>query len=102
MAVVAESYVDLLQSPSSFDVDEVLIIDEDVRDGVVLQQRLERSQSKDLVNQVGLQLILLDGAKRHFLFRHNVLDQQRDRLHGFSIVDGGQFFQIHLRQQSTM
>src|SRR5260370_939698 len=42
--------------------------------GAVPKPRLERAKSEDLVNQVGLQFILLDGAERHFLFRHDVLN----------------------------
>jgi hypothetical protein len=62
MPIVAKCYINLLQNASSFDVDEVLSVYEDVGDGVVFQQRLEGTQSKNLVDQIGLQFLLLHGA----------------------------------------
>jgi hypothetical protein len=52
----------------------VLVVDQDVGDLGIAQQRLQRAKAKDFVEQIGLDLLLLVEVQRHPLVRHDLLD----------------------------
>ena len=53
MRLVAKDHIGLLETSLAFDIDLVVPVDQDVGNGGVAQQRLERSKSEQLVEDVG-------------------------------------------------
>ena len=49
----------LFQHAVALDIDQIFVVDQDVRDGRILQQRLERSQAEDLIEQIRLDSVFL-------------------------------------------
>ena len=54
---------DMLESPAPLDVDAVEPVDQDVADGRVLQQRLQRAQAERLIHDLVHELFLLGEAR---------------------------------------
>ena len=83
----------------ALDVDLLVAVDQNVGDGRVLQQRLERAQAEDLVQNLFGDLLLFERAEQ----RRLVVDQRDDRLAHFGahalVVDGRQRFEVDLVQQ---
>ena len=49
MHLVLETHVGFDQPPRALDIDVIEAIDEDIADGRVFEQRLERAEAEDLV-----------------------------------------------------
>ena len=67
VAIVAERRIGLLEHAAFLNEHMVLAVDQDVGDLWIAQQRLERAQTEDLIQQIGLDLLLLIQAERHLL-----------------------------------
>jgi hypothetical protein len=102
MALVAEFDVAPLQDAAPLYINQVFVIDEDIGDGGVLQQRLEWAEPEDFIEKLRLNLVFLGCIQWHLLLRHDFHHQVRDRLPGFSVIHGRQFLQVHFRDQRTV
>ena len=80
VAIVAEGRVGLLQQAALFNEDVVLVVDQDVGDLGVAQQRLQRTEAEDFVEQIGLNLFLLVEIQGHALVGDDLLDDAGDGL----------------------
>ena len=58
MAIVAKGGVDLHKKSTLFNENVILVVDQDVGNLRVPEQRLKRTEAKDFVQQVGLDLFL--------------------------------------------
>jgi hypothetical protein len=87
MAVVAEGRIDPLQQPAFLDEDMILVIDKDVGNLWIPQQRLQRPKAKNFVEQVGLYLLLLVEVQWHALVRDDFLHDAGYRLARLTGID---------------
>ncbi len=96
---VVEAHVGQLQKSLALHVDLLVAVHQDVGDGAVLEQRLERSQPEDLVQHLGGDPLLLGGGQQVRLFVHH----GQHRLPHFGadavVVDARQRLQIDALQQ---
>ena len=102
MAVVAEGRIDPLQKPALFNEDMVLVVDQDVGDLRIAQQRLQRAEAEDFVEQIGLDLFLLVEVQRHALVGDDLLDDAGHRLARLAGIDARQLLQIQLGDQGPV
>ena len=97
--VVAERDTGQFEQAFALDVDLLVAVDQDVGDGRVLQQRLERAEAEDFVQNLVGDLLLLERAEQ----RRLVVDQRDHRLADFRadalIVDRRQRFEVDLVEQ---
>src|SRR5438128_2653714 len=99
MTVVAETGVDALEDALALDEDVIAAIDEDVGDGLVGEQRLERAEAEDLVEQVVLDLRLLGEAQGNARALDDLVDHTGDSRAGLGRVDPRELLEIELRDQ---
>ena len=59
-------------TPAALHIHRVVGVDQDVVDGGVLQQRLQRPQAEDLVQHLARQPVALAGAEGNVLFAHQL------------------------------
>ncbi len=64
-----------------------LSVDHDVGDLLIFEQRLEGAETKDLVEQISLDLLLLIKAERDPAITDDHVDDARDRLPSLAGVD---------------
>ena len=63
-----------------FDVDRLVGVDQDVADGRILQQRLERAEAEDFVEHFLGEAVALGGAERDALLADQLLDDAEELL----------------------
>jgi hypothetical protein len=80
----------------------VFVIDHDVGDLGIAQQGLERSEAEDLVEKIGLDLLLLVVVQGNPLVGNDLLDDAGDGLARLRGVHARQLLQIELRDQRSM
>src|SRR5215207_3672396 len=99
MLIVTEGNVGQFKQAAALDVNLLRAVDQDVGDGWIGEQRLERPQAKHLVENFVANLLFLNGAKQCRLS----VDERNERLPDFSanslVVDGRQRFEVDLVQQ---
>ena len=66
------------------------------------EQRLQRAQAEDLIQQIGLDLLLFVEAERHLLVADDLVDHAGDGLPRLAGVDARQLLQIQLGDQGPM
>ena len=99
--VVAEDQRGLLQPSLALDVDLVVAVDEDVGDRRVAQQRLERTEAEDLVEDLDDQRVALElaeGRRLRFDVQHRVDEAANLRL-GVLAADARQSIEMEPVQQ---
>ena len=62
------------RTPRAFHKDVVFVVHQDVGDGRVFEQRLQRAKTEDFIEQVRLDLLLLVKAQRHSLAEDDLVD----------------------------
>ena len=75
VAIVAKSRVDAAQDAALFHEDMILVVDQDVGDLRIFEQRLQGPEAEDFIEQIGLDLLLLLEAERHALFGDDLVDE---------------------------
>jgi hypothetical protein len=80
----------------------VLVVDHDVGDLGVPQQRLKRPEAKDLVEKIGLDLLLLVVIQGNALVGDDLLHDARNSLARLGRVNARELFEIELRDQRPM
>ena len=86
----------------ALDVHQLVGVDQDVRDRWVAQQRLERTKSEDLVDDVAEDRFALGHAQRHAFFGNQVEQQRPDFGFGTWPLDRRQRFEVQPVQQLAM
>src|SRR5579863_545489 len=102
MPLIAELDARLLQNAVTLHIDQVLVVDQNVGDPRVEQQRLKRSQAEDLIQQLRLNSFLFSRIQGHFFLPHDFEHQVSYRQTCSAVIDRGQFFQIQLGNQRTV
>ena len=74
MAFVVEGDGGFFKDAAALDVDVFVGVDEDVGDGLVFEQRFERAEAKDLVDDFLGELVALGAAEGNALFAEELLD----------------------------
>ena len=92
--VVFEAQAGGLEFARPFHIDPVVAVDQDVGDGGIFEQRLERAQAEDLIQNFPGQALALGKAERHGLAVHRVPDQQQHFFAGGVAGGAPQFLQI--------
>ena len=96
MSIVAKGDLREFQDTSSFDINLLRAVDQNVGDGRILEHRLQRPQSKDFV-QGFIGDLLLFGRTQQGWFG---IDQRHDRLANFAscalIIDRCKRFEVDL------
>ncbi len=78
--VVVEGHVGQLEATLALDVGRAVCVDEDVGDGRVTQQRLERAEAEHFVMDVDCELLALQIVHRCLFLFKNARDQRTDLL----------------------
>ncbi len=102
VGIVLEGDVRLLQNSAALHVDRVVGVDQDVVDRGVLQQRLQRAQSKHLVQHFVGDTVALTGAERNSLFAHQRKDHGQQGLPRPRVLHEQQLLEIDLLDQLAM
>ena len=99
MTIVAERSIDSLQNPALLNKNMILVIHQDVGDLRIPQQGFQRTQAKNFIEQVGLDLFLLLEVQRHPLVCDDFLDDAGHGLTCLAGIDARQLLQIQLGDQ---
>ena len=99
---VLEDNVGPFQHAGALDVDLLVGVDQDVVDGRVLQQRLQRTQSEHLVQHLARQAVSFAGAERRVRLREELMDYLLHLHSGLEVLQGRELFQVDQVQQVTM
>ena len=84
-----------LQHAAALHVDLVGGVDQDVGDGVVLEQRLERAQAEDLVEDFLGDAVALHGTERNALFGDDLLNEGKKlELAGAGFLSLAEFLEV--------
>ncbi len=102
VAIVAKGRIDPLQDAALFHEDMVLVVDQDIGDLRVPEQRLQGAKAKNLIQQIGLDLLLFIEVQRHPLLADDLLDDARHSLARLAGIDAGQLFQIQFGDQGPV
>ena len=102
MAIITKHRIHLLQQPAAFDEYLVFAIHQDVGDRGIAEQRFQRTETEDLIEQIVLNPLLLVEAERHLLVSDDLVDHAGDRLPRLAGVDARQLLQIQLGDQGPM
>ncbi len=77
-------------------------IDQDVGDGRILQQRLQRAQAKDLVQHLVGQPVAFAGAEGHAVLGHQLQNEAQQLLAAARVLHEQQLLQIDFVDQLAM
>ena len=80
MGFILEDDVGLLDDAAPFDVDGFVGVDQDVVHGGIVQQRLQRAQAKDFVENVVREAVAIGRAERGILFGYQLQDHSEQTL----------------------
>ena len=100
--VVLERRRHLGEDAGAFDVDVLVGVDEDVVDRRVAQQRLERPEAEDLVEDVAEDLLAFGDADRRVLLGHQLEDERADFAFGALPIHRGQRLEVQPVEQLAM
>ncbi len=102
VVVVLEHDVGFFQHAAALDVHHLGGVDQNVADGRVLQQRLQRAQPEDLVHHLVGQAGALAGTERHAVLAHQLQHDGEQLLAPASVFQIQQFLQIDLVDELAM
>ena len=102
VAIVAKRRIHSLQQTALFNEHMVFVVHQDVGDLWIPKQGLQRPQTKDLIEQVGLDLFLLVEVQRDSLLGDDLFHDAGYRLARLTRIDSGQFLQIQLGDQGPV
>ena len=100
--VVLEAQAGGLELARAFHVDLVVAVDQNVGDGGVLEQGLERAQAEDLIQNFARQAFALGEAERHGLAVDRVPDQQQNFFARGVAGGASQFLQVEAVEDLAM
>src|SRR6516164_2064914 len=102
MAVVSKGRIDFLQDSATLNKDMVLVVNQDVGDAGICQQRLQRPQTEDFIQEFGFDLCLFRKVQRHSLCDDDLTDHPCNGLPCLTRVDAGELLQIQLGDERLM
>ena len=102
VAVVAKRCIDPLQKAALLYEDMILVVDQDVGNLCIPQQRFQRAEAEDLIEQIHLDLFLLVEVQRHALLGDDLLHDAGNRLARLAGIDARKLLQIQLGDQGTV
>ena len=86
MRLILEAHAGRLEHAAALDVDAFMAVDEDVVDGLVLEQRFERTEAGHLIENFRYEIVEFLSVKREPLgqdvLRHQLLDVAADFVFG--------------------
>ena len=94
VGVVLEAQAGWLSFAGAFHVNLVVAVDQDVGDGRVFEQRLERTQAENLIQNFARQTFAFGEAERNRFAVHGVADQQQHFFASRRARCAAQFFQV--------
>ena len=97
--VVLEPNVGFFQHSRAFDVHLLVAVHQNVVDGGILQQRFQRAQSENLIQNFQGKALALAAAHRGLQIRDQVLNHGQGLGPGAFVAHRGHPFQVHLVQQ---
>src|SRR5580658_2525933 len=100
--VVFEGQAGQFQLAGAFDVNLIEAVDQNVGNGMVFEQGLERTKAEDLVEDFARQPLPLGEAERNHLAVDRVADEDEDFFAGRVAVGAAQFFQIKAIEDLAM
>jgi hypothetical protein len=92
--VVLEGQAGQFEFAGALDVNPVVAVDQNVGDGVVLEQRLERTKAEDFVEDFAGQALALGKAERNDLAVDGVADEDENFFAGAVAGGAAQLFEI--------
>src|SRR5579871_6288719 len=99
MRVVTEAYIGELELAGAFDIDARVPIDHDVGYAFVREQRLERSQTNHIVDELGNEIALFDRVELDPLLGSDLGHDLADFARELATRQGGGSAYIDARQQ---
>ena len=102
VGVVFEAQAGGLELAGPFHVDLVVAVDQNVGDGRILEQRLQRAQAEDLVQNFAGQALAFGEAERHGLAVDRVPDQQQNFFARRVAGSAAQFLQVEAVEDLAM
>ena len=102
MAVVLKVRRNLFELAAAFDEDVLVGVDQDVADRRIAQQRLDRSEPEDVVEQLGEQLFAFGQADRCAFFRQNFAEQNANLAFSARPVRLGERLEVEAADQLAM
>jgi hypothetical protein len=99
MRIVLEGGGDTLEDALPLDEHIAIRVDQDVVDRRVAQQRLERSEAEDVVEDFGEERLALGETERRRFFREQESQQRADFALGSRPIGVGERFEIQAVQQ---
>src|ERR1019366_8761592 len=102
VSVVLKNDVGFLQSAGALDIYLSVRVHQDVVDGGILEQRLQRPQAKDFLQHLPRQAVSLGGTERRLQVHDEVLNYLLYLRPRPDILERSEFLQIDLAQQLAM
>ena len=99
VGVVLEDHVGLFEQSGPLHVDVLAGVHQDVTDGGVLEQRFQRAQPEDLIQDFARQLLPLDAAQRGVQASHEVLNDGENLAARGAVSQGHDLLEIYPAQQ---
>ena len=99
MLVVLKVRRDPFEEAAALDEDLLVRVDEDVTDGRIAEQRLERPEAEHIVEQLGKERFALRQADWRAFFGENLAKEHPDLALGARSIRLGQRFEIQAGQQ---
>ncbi len=94
MGVVLEAQAGGLELAGAFHINLVVAVDQDIGDGRVFEQRFQRTQAEDFIENFAGQALPFGEAKRDSLTVHRVAYQQQNFFASRGAGGASQFFQV--------
>ena len=100
--VVFEGEAGEFEFSGALDVNPVVAVDENVGDGVVLEQRLERTEAEDFVEDFAREAFAFGEAERDDFIVDGVADEDENFFAGGIAVGAAEFFEIEAVEDFAM
>ena len=100
--IVLERRGDALEDAPALDEDVAVGVDEHVADARVAQQRLERTETEDVVQDFGKERFALRQAERRRFFRQQLRQQRANLAFRLRALDVRERFEVQAAEQLAM
>ena len=100
--VVFERQAGDFELAGALDVDAVEAVDENVGDGRILEQRLERAEAENFVENLARQALAFGKAERHGLAVDRIADEDKNFFAGGIAGGAAEFFEVEAIEDLAM
>ncbi|MGC2541486.1 MAG: hypothetical protein WA372_09800 [Candidatus Sulfotelmatobacter sp.] len=94
MLVIFERQAGQFEFASALDVHPVITVDQNVGDGVVLEQRLERAEAEDLIKDFAGKALALGEAERNDFIVDGIADENENFFAGAVTGGAAELFEV--------